>query len=218
MVMVLKRPSIPIFSAEEFVGLIAVGKTHLRSIPNKLFHRQFLAHFGTERDVAEENYFGEGAGPIEVGTGRFAAFAGFDPFSVMADGARNFFWWIAVFFGPLLRNELEPAAALAAQAENFAFVADEEMTVGAHFLVLFKFWWARWAQIAVVPDESEWRHFTTRRKFVCDHGRERVSLGVNASGAGLDAERIVPLTPYPLPVGWGEGVKNAPLSRYLLPI
>src|ERR1051325_4545196 len=131
MVMVLKRPSIPIFSAEEFVGLIAVGKTHLRSIPNKLFHRQFLAHFGTERDVAEENYFGEGAGPVKVRAGRFPAFAGFNPPFVMANREKNCFRWIAVFFGPLLRNELEPAAALAAQAENFAFVADEEMTVGA---------------------------------------------------------------------------------------
>src|SRR4051812_13174570 len=113
----------------------------------------------------------------------------------MADGAWKFFGRIAVFFGALLRDELETATSLTAKAENFTFVADEEMAVVAHFLIFFKFRRTRRTQVAIIPNKFQWRHFAARRKFVGDHGGERIGLVVNATGAGLDAEWVARLTP-----------------------
>src|SRR5262249_33288904 len=110
------------------------------------------------------------------------------------DGAGKFFGRIAVFFGAFLRDELETAASLTAMAENFAVVTDDEMAVVTHFLIFFKFRRARRTQVSIIPNKVQWRHFAARRKFVSDHGRERISFVVHTSRTGLNAERVVPVT------------------------
>src|SRR4051812_42749210 len=75
-----ERPPLAIFGAEEFIGLVAVGEAHLRSVPEEFFHGEFFAHFGVESDITEEDDFSERPGPIEIRAAGFAAFAGFNPF------------------------------------------------------------------------------------------------------------------------------------------
>jgi len=206
----LQGPAFAIFGAEEFVGLIAIGEAHFRAVPEEFFHGKFFAHFRMKSDIAEKNDFGERAGPVEVRAAGLAAFAGFNPFFVMADGARKFFGRIAVCFGARFRNEFEAALALTAKAETFAFVTDEEMAVSRHFPIFFEFGRAGRTEVAVVPNEFQRRHFATCRKFVGDHGSERISFVVHASRTGLNAEWIAPLASVlpPSKREWGAEFKR----------
>jgi hypothetical protein len=80
-------PAGAVLAAEEVGGVFGVGELELFWIPEEGTAGEFFAEVGAKGDVAEEDDFGEGAGPIEVGAAGCAVFAGFDPFFVMADGA-----------------------------------------------------------------------------------------------------------------------------------
>src|SRR5262245_15904205 len=109
----------------------------------------------------------------------------------MTDGARELFRRIAVFFGAGFGNEFEAALALTAKAQNFSFVTDEEVAVVAHQSIFFEFGRARRTQIAIIPHKFQRRHCAARRKFIGDHRSERISLGVDPSGTGLNADWVV---------------------------
>jgi len=69
-------PAFAIAAGNETVCLGSVCGLHFRYVPNELFPTPV-------GDIAEVVCFGQPAGVFEIGAGRCAAFAGFDPFLVM---------------------------------------------------------------------------------------------------------------------------------------
>src|SRR5438552_2813807 len=106
----------------------------------------------------------------------------------MADGTFELSGRGAVLASAPFRNQFETAWPLPSQREDFAFIADQQMSVGAHLFILFQFIRAWRAKSAIIPHELQRRHLCAGRKLVRHHGRQRISLLVNPGGTGLDAE------------------------------
>src|SRR5215469_1130481 len=84
---------------------------------------EFLS--GTDGDIAEKKRLAHHAFEFEVASGFcLAAFAGIEPFALVAGGTRESFWWRlkAIHLG--LRNQLGTAPV--ESAENLSVIADEE--------------------------------------------------------------------------------------------
>src|SRR5262245_33294676 len=77
---------------------------------------------------AEQDGFGERTGKIKIGARRFPAFASFDPFFVMADGARQRRSRTFVLLVAAFGNQTWMFAAPTCD-EHFAFVTDEDDAV-----------------------------------------------------------------------------------------
>ena len=101
----LQRPAFTVFALEKLVRDGGIRELHAGAVPQQPFGGQLLAHLRAKGDVAQQDDFGERAGPVEVGAGGGAAFAGFDPFVVVADRARQRLGRIAVLLGPRIGNQ-----------------------------------------------------------------------------------------------------------------
>ena len=82
----LEGPAGAVGAAEVLVGFVEVGEAEVGGVPEERAEGEVFAELDAEGDVAEEDGLGEGTGPVEVGAGGRAAFAGAEPFLVVVGG------------------------------------------------------------------------------------------------------------------------------------
>src|SRR5438874_1758374 len=118
-----------------------MGKAHLRAIPKKFFNRQLIPKCPPKGNIPNQNNSCNRTGQSEIRTARLPAFAGCDPFLVMADRTLEFTRWSPIFFGTLRGNELKTAATLRAEFHDLALIANKQMSGRPHFLIILQFRW-----------------------------------------------------------------------------
>src|SRR5687767_15571918 len=90
----------------------------------------------------------------------------------MTDGARQCFWSLAVIIREFVGMQTPGSPGV----DDDTFVADEHRAIGAHFLAVGNLLGTWWAEAAIIPNEFECGHVAARRKFVSDHGGERIGF------------------------------------------
>lgn len=141
-----------------------------------------MAEFDAQGDIAEEDNFCEGAGPIEVGSGGAFSAAGFDPFLVVAggapDGLRDFSHFISAGFGE------------ESVAEDESVGSYDEASVIAHEFTFGEVCGAGGAQATIVPDHFDFGAVGLGGELVSDGGGEGERLVIDPGRGGLDADWV----------------------------
>src|SRR5207247_9175894 len=130
---------------EKLVGIRIVRDLQVLTIPEQLFPAV------ADADTAEQNGLGQGPRKIKIGPRRRTAFAGLDPFLVVADGTRQGLERTLVLFVAAFGQQ---AGMLPAPAgyQHLAFVAHENNPIFAiELAVLLQFSRPFRRQSAIIP-------------------------------------------------------------------
>src|SRR5438128_3697385 len=169
---------------EEIVCLGNVSYFEIRAVPEELLAAVANA------EGAQEDRFCERTGEVKIGAGRRTAFASFQPFFVMADGARKCFGRTLVFPVAAFRNETGPLAAPTGDEHLARVPYEDDAVFGVEMTLIFlQFVGARWQQPAIVPMHRDRGQVTTRRKLVVNDGSEGDGFFEDRSRTGLHTLR-----------------------------
>src|SRR5689334_13956634 len=137
-------PAAPWGSSDDVVGFRRIGSAHVRSVPFELFA-------DAQSDAAEQNNFRQIGRDIEIRVTGLAAFAGRNPFLMMAlvsaafvfvarNFLRNRFYGLmsfAVYQFLIVSKFDKELRTVIVRREQLAFVADKEATAARNFIAGF---------------------------------------------------------------------------------